>query len=109
MTMPSRVSARRNASADLPLAVGPAMSASGGFFEADLIIATLIAADRLSRGDISAAADALRAAGIEPGAPSWVEEGSACDLPLAAGAGDTRRVLERLIEGVDVVVQPAAG
>ena len=85
------------------------MSASGGLLEADLFIATLIAADRLTRGDISAAGDALRAAGIEPGAPSWVEQGSAFDLSFAAAAREARQALERLIEGVDVVVQPAAG
>ena len=47
-----------------------------------MFIATLIAADRLARGDISAAEDAL-ARGVRAAA-AWVEEGSACDLLLAA-------------------------
>jgi phosphoserine phosphatase len=76
--------------------------------EADVFIATLIAADRLGRGDISAAADSLRAAEIEPQAPSWVEEGSACDLAFAEGPETARSALEGLVEGVDLVVQPAA-
>jgi len=68
-----------------------------------MFIATLIAADRLTRGDISAARDALGgSAGHE-----WVEEGSACDLLLAAPDGARER-LEGLIAGVDVVVQPRA-
>jgi phosphoserine phosphatase len=69
-----------------------------------VFIATLIAKERLARGDISAALDAL---GGAPGF-EWVEEGRACDLALT-GADGARRALEGLIEGVDVVVQPKAG
>jgi phosphoserine phosphatase len=67
-------------------------------------IATLIAKERLARGDISAAMDALG------GSPdfSWVEEGRACDLALAGPEG-ARAALEGLIAGVDLVVQPLAG
>src|SRR5215212_9785645 len=107
MTTPFLLSASRSASPDLPLAVGPAMSASGGL-EAAMFIATLIAADRLGRGDISAAADALRTAEIEPGPPQWIEPGSACDLPVGDDAETARSALEGLIEGVDLVVQFAA-
>jgi phosphoserine phosphatase len=64
-------------------------------------IATLIAKERLTRGDISAAADALGHAV----AHEWVEEGSACDL-LLDGAEGARARLEGAIPGVDVVVQP---
>ena len=85
------------------------MTASGGFLEADLFIATLIAADRLTGGDISAAADALRAADIAPGEPEWVEAGSACDLPFAGSIEAARLALEGLIPGADLVVQPRAG
>ena len=84
------------------------MTASGGFNEAEMFIATLIAADRLGRGDISAAADALRAVGIGPEAPAWVEAGSACDLSFADGAEAARRALEGRIAGADLIVQPAA-
>jgi phosphoserine phosphatase len=85
------------------------MSASGGLEEAGLFIATLIAADRLSRGDISAAADALRSAGVEPRDPEWVEEGSACDLAFAGAREAAKQALEGVIVGADVVVQPRAG
>jgi phosphoserine phosphatase len=70
-----------------------------------VFIATLIAADRLGRGDISAAEDALGGArGRE-----WVEEGSACDLLLGVDPAAARTALEGLIPGVDVVVQSQAG
>lgn len=69
-----------------------------------MFIATLIAADRLSRGDISAAIDAV---GGSPG-HAWVEEGSACDIVLDSPGG-VRDRLEGLIPGVDIVVQPRAG
>ncbi|HVQ07784.1 MAG TPA: phosphoserine phosphatase SerB [Allosphingosinicella sp.] len=70
-----------------------------------MFIATLIAKERLARGDISAARDAL---GGSPGF-DWVEEGTACDLLLPGGLRDARAALEGLIAGVDVVVQPRAG
>jgi phosphoserine phosphatase len=70
-----------------------------------LFIATLIAKERLARGDISAAQDALG----ESRGFRWVEEGRACDLVLAAGPAGARAALEGMIRGVDVVVQPAAG
>jgi len=66
-----------------------------------LFIATLIAADRLTRGDISAAEDALGGSrGYD-----WVEEGSACDILLDGDALAARHALEGLIPGVDLVVQ----
>jgi len=71
-----------------------------------VFIATLIAADRLTRGDISAAEDAL---GGEARGHAWVEEGSACDLLFGGGAEAARIALEGLIPGVDVVVQPREG
>jgi phosphoserine phosphatase len=72
-----------------------------------MFIATLIAAGRLSGGDISAAADALREAGIEPGGPQWIDRDKACDLALGAAPAGAREALEGLIAGVDVIVQPA--
>jgi phosphoserine phosphatase len=70
-----------------------------------MFIATLIAADRLTRGDISAAADAL------PGVRGheWVEEGSACDLSFPGDPAAARAALEGLIPHADVVVQPVVG
>jgi phosphoserine phosphatase len=69
-----------------------------------VFIATLIAKERLARGDISAALDALGGSANF----LWVEEGRACDLALAGPEG-ARAALEGLIPGVDVVVQPKAG
>src|SRR3954464_9098453 len=100
--MPPLDSAIARASDDLPLAVGAAISARGGFEGSVLFIATLIAADRLTRGDILAAEDA-------PGGsrgPEWGERGRPCAI-LLDGAGEAaRRALEGLLPGVDVVVQP---
>jgi phosphoserine phosphatase len=70
-----------------------------------MFIATLIAKERLSRGDISAALDALGGSHGE----AWVEEGFACDLALVTAPDAARAALEGLIPGVDVVVQPGAG
>lgn len=66
-----------------------------------MFIATLIASERLARGDISAAADALGGAG----GFDWVEEGIAGDLALAA-APETP---PPLLPGIDILVQAAAG
>jgi len=68
-----------------------------------MFIATLIAKQRLTRGDISAAEDAL---GGSRGA-QWIEEGIACDLPVDDAEG-ARAALEGLLTGVDIVVQPRA-
>ena len=70
-----------------------------------MFIATLIAAERLARGDISLAVDALGASRGD----RWVEEGRACDLLLASDPAAAVATLEGLIPGVDVVVQPEAG
>jgi phosphoserine phosphatase len=70
-----------------------------------MFIATLIAKERLSRGDISAARDALGGTG----GFEWVEEGIACDLAFAGAPGAARAALDGLIPGADIVVQPAAG
>jgi phosphoserine phosphatase len=81
------------------------MSASGGREEESMFIATVIAADRLSGGDISAAADALNAAGLSPYGRSWIDAGKACDLLFSGSPVDALAVLEGLIPGADVVVQ----
>src|SRR5262245_16735932 len=107
MIMPPAVSARARASADLPLAVGPAISARGG--RSLMFIATLIAKERLTGGDISAAVDALAAVGVHVLGHSWVEADVACDLLFPLGPGKARAALEGLILGVDLVVQAEAG
>jgi phosphoserine phosphatase len=70
-----------------------------------MFIATLIAADRLAPGDISAASDALRAAGVDPYGRSWIEDDRACDLLFSTDPEPARVALEGLIPGMDVVVQ----
>jgi phosphoserine phosphatase len=73
-----------------------------------MFIATLIAAQRLSSGDISSAEDALRAAGIEPMGRSWVEQDQACDLLFSADPVTARGAIEGLFRGVDTIVQGEA-
>jgi phosphoserine phosphatase len=74
-----------------------------------MFIATLIAAERLSSGDISAAEDALRDAGVHAFGRSWIEDDKACDLLFSMLPGVGRRALEGLLPGVDVIVQGEAG
>ena len=74
-------------------------------------IATLIASNGgLSSADLDTARDALAGIGAMPGAPAWLDQGVAADLPFGrtdrAGA---RAALEGLLPGVDVVVQAEAG
>ncbi|HEU0135185.1 MAG TPA: phosphoserine phosphatase SerB [Allosphingosinicella sp.] len=70
-----------------------------------MFIATLIAKDRLAGGDISAASDALAAAGIPVYGRSWIEEDKACDLLFPGPPGPARAALEGLVAGVDAIVQ----
>ena len=74
-----------------------------------MFIATLIAADRLAGGDISAAEDRLRAAGIAPFGRSWIEADKACDLLFSGDPATARAALEGEIGRTDVVVQDEAG
>jgi phosphoserine phosphatase len=74
-----------------------------------MFIATLIAAENLSSGDISTSEDALRGVGIEPMGRSWVELDHACDLLFSASPSAARAALEGLIGGADLVVQGEAG
>jgi phosphoserine phosphatase len=78
------------------------MSATGGKEGSDLIIATLIAADRLSESDISVASALL------PGARGrWVERGSAHDFFVTSSDG-VEPALRNALSGVDIIVQPSA-
>jgi phosphoserine phosphatase len=70
-----------------------------------MFIATLIAKDRLSSGDISSAEDRLREAGLETDGRSWLDEDKACDLLVPLQPHKARTVLEGFIPGCDVVVQ----
>jgi phosphoserine phosphatase len=73
-----------------------------------MFIATLIAKDRLSSGDISQAEDALRRAGAAPSGRSWIEEDVACDILLSTSPKAARSALEGLLPEVDVIVQGEA-
>jgi phosphoserine phosphatase len=73
-----------------------------------MFIATLIAAERLSGGDILVAEQALAAAGSVPGGRFWVEADKACDIRLGANPAPAVAALEGLLPGVDIVVQREA-
>ena len=97
------------ANADLPLAVGPAIRINGSFTGSDFMFtATLIAADALNEGDVSALADRLGEAGADMVAQTWVEHGSACDLHFTGRQQIGRAALEGAIPGIDVIVQKTA-
>ncbi|QIG81000.1 phosphoserine phosphatase SerB [Stakelama tenebrarum] len=72
-----------------------------------MFIATLIASQRLTAGDISAAADRLAGAGCAPGEAQWIDEGEAADIPFASDPSAAREALEGAFPATDVVVQPA--
>jgi phosphoserine phosphatase len=74
-----------------------------------MFIATLIAAERLASGDISAAEDALGAVGVHAFGRSWIEPDRACDLLFPAAPDKARAALDGLLPGIDVVVQGEAG
>src|SRR5215213_10278857 len=97
MITPSCRPARASPSADLPLAVGPAMRARGG---RALLIATLIAAGRLDDRLLAAALERLEGARFL----GWVDKSEAADLAVADVVA-ARAALEGW-EGVDVIVQP---
>ena len=62
----------------------------------------------MTRGDIDAAGDALRAIGADMSGWQWVEEDRAADLRLAGGPDGVRDALEGALAGVDIVVQREA-
>ena len=70
------------------------------------LLITLVREAALSAGDAAMASDVLRSLGAEPGAPAWIDHGSALDLtahdiPAAA----TRAALEAALPGLDIIVQ----
>src|SRR3546814_15851228 len=85
MMMPPLLSASDSASDDLPLAVGPAMSATKGRSSGrvSMLIATLIAAGELKAGDLSAARDAVATAGGTAGAAGGLAMGKAADIAIS--------------------------
>src|SRR5437763_10253308 len=91
------------ASADLPLAVGPAMTNSGGL-DHGMTIATLIAAGRLDDRLIERALGLLRELDPKAAFLHWIDEGDAADLRFLGRGKDARWALDGL-DGVDIVVQ----
>src|SRR5207253_2341666 len=100
---PPICSARASASADLPLAVGPAMRGTGGF-GTPMAIATLIAAGRLDDRLVDRALGLLRE--VDPRAvfDHWIDEGDAADLRFAGDLKAARWALAQL-DAADAVVQ----
>ena len=94
MMAPPLASASASASPDLPLAVGPAMRATGGL---GLAIATLIAAGRLDERLLDAALAQLPGAKLS----RWIDAGDAADLEIVHGAAALQGW-----EGVDVIALP---
>src|ERR1043165_7958205 len=104
MMTPPVCSARLTARADLPLAVGPAIKATGGLgFEA-MAIATLIAAGRLDDRLIDRALGLLREVNPKAVFRQWIDEGDAADLHFTGDLKSARWALAAL-ENVDAVVQ----
>lgn len=73
-----------------------------------MFTATLITADTLKEGDISAAADRLREVGCAPVDSGWIEQGVAADLLFGLDPIAARAALEGAFDRTDVVVQPIA-
>jgi len=72
------------------------------------MIATLVAHDGLGQGEVSAARDALHSAGLDVGAPAWIETGEAVDLPFTGDRAAARAALEGLAPAADFFVLDAA-
>src|SRR5205085_143266 len=92
-----------SASADLPEAVGPAMTTSGGR-GSGMAIATLIAAGRLDDRLIDRALGLLREIDPRAGFVHWLDEGDAADLSFNGDAKAARWAVEGL-DRVDLIIQ----
>ena len=89
----------------MPLAVGPAMRATGGLGFEVMAIATLIAAGRLDDRLIDRALGSLREIDPKAAFSAWIDEGDAVDLRVDGNVQAIRWALDGL-DGVDVFVQP---
>jgi phosphoserine phosphatase len=101
---PPLCSARASANADLPLAVGPAIKATGGLGFETMAIATLIAAGRLDDRRIDRALGLLREVDPKASFWHWIDERDAADLRFSGDLKAARWAMSAL-EDVDVVVQ----
>jgi phosphoserine phosphatase len=98
ITAPRERLANASAIADLPLAVGPAMRATGG---RDLVIATLIAVRRLDERLVEEALARLPGARLS----EWIDRGDAADIQADGEVDEVRNALEDW-EGIDVIAHP---
>lgn len=73
-----------------------------------MFIATLVAKDCLSAGDISSAADRLSEAGLSVTHQRELVEGTAADIGFADNPAAARAVLDGKLDGIDVIVQREA-
>ncbi len=73
-----------------------------------MFIATLIAAESIAAGDISAAADRLDSAGCQVEGWTWIDEGRAADIRFADEVAAARPAIEAVLAHTDVAIQPAA-
>src|SRR6516164_2125790 len=89
MMTPSSSSATADANADLPLAVGPAIS-TARVLSGMTSVATLISPTRALD---DAALKRARAALPEPGAPEWLDPGIGADILFNAGSENDNRCL----------------
>lgn len=107
MIVPRCFSASASASADLPLAVGPAMSATRGNPGEVMFIATLIAAESIAERDILEAIEKMNPlCGVSGW--KWLDKDRAADIHFAADADWASGVLVPYFQRTDVVIQPAA-
>src|SRR3954471_16353622 len=95
--------ASSSASADLPLAVGPAIKTSGGL-GTRMAIATLIAAGRLDDRLVDRALGLLREVDPKAVFRNWINEGDAADLRFSGDFKSARWALDAL-EGIDIAIQ----
>jgi phosphoserine phosphatase len=72
-----------------------------------MFIATLVAKDRLSAGEISQAMDMLLQAGCAPTESDWIDENKAADLAFEWSGEAARAALQNFPGAIDVIVQPA--
>lgn len=94
----------------MPLAVGPAMTASGGLFSLmfNSIILTLINSAGLSQSDIGAASEALTSAGGIISSEVAIDPPFAYDLIVrGVDVASARALAEAALPHVDVIAQPA--
>jgi phosphoserine phosphatase len=69
-------------------------------------VATLIAAEKLDIGIVSATQDILRDAGMEPLETAWLEPAKAVDIFFAGDAKEANTKLSMLTDAIDIAVQP---